>query len=774
MTATTLAEPLTGTRRTKPSWAVGREDLVDGGALVALALVAVAGLTSVYDGPRVLLIGLVGALAGVVAGWLIAVRRLSPLAGIGVVVTAFLVGAGPATPDASIAGVLPGPGTPAALLSGLIQGWADLITTAPPVGYEDGLGVVPYVLGFVSGALGMVLARRTDQPVLPAAPALVALGAGIALGTLEPVGVILQGAGFVLVALTWGAIRGNRDRRSADSEIYWPRIASGAAMLMTVLAVGALVGPSLPGVDGGDRYVVREEVIPPFDPRDYPSPLAGYRAYRSKAAKETTYLQVEDLPEGARVRLATMDTYNGIVWVVSGSSGSGSGRFERVGQRILPVPPGEAVDVGVSVEAYEGVWVPSVGATRSVAFSGPHAETLAEAFRYNRATGTGASPVPLEEGDSFVLDATLVDEPDPEELQDAGADRAAAPAPAQFLEEDAEALQSISDLAFAQAGKGGSPYSQAVKLAEYLRSNGAFSDGGPEAEGAARVPAGHSIARLNQFLTAAEPVGNAEQYAAAMALMAQQLGLPARVVLGFETDQSGDVALTGADMQAWVEVAFEGYGWVPFDPTPDEDKQPKQEEQQRPLEEELAQQEPPPPTYLDPPDTVPELAEPKAKEEVDADAAGAWSIPAPVLFLLKYVAAPVGLVIALLAAVVGLKVLRERRRRTRGSTVERIQGAWAELGDRLWDQGYRPRGTTTRRELAAAAPVEVWDGGRSFADAVDRAMFGPVDPGDDDVSAIWEGAEAQFSQVGSSLSRWQRLRARVSVASLLRSVTGRR
>lgn len=767
MTATTMpAAPITRVEPTR-SWTLRADDLVDAAALVLLASLALIGLQSVFDGSGAMLIGVFGALAGVVAGWVSAVRRLSPLVTLGVVLAAFVLGSGPSVSETSIGFVLPGPATPGALASGLVHGWADLITTAPPVGVDGGMGVVPYVIGFGAGALGMLLARRTGHAVLPASPALCALAASLVLGTIEPVSVLVQGAGFALVALAWGAVRSNRDRRSMDGEIYWPRVASGAGMLAGVLLIGAFVGPALPFAASEDRYVAREYAVPPFDPQDYPSPLAGYRAYRTKEAKEASFFSVEGLPEGARIRLATMDTYNGVVWVVSGTGSAGSGRFERVGQRILPVPPGQAAEVSVDVQEYTGVWVPSVGATRSVDFSGQQADALASAFRYNRTTGTGASPVALQEGDRFVLDATLPPAAEPAELAEAAVDRSAQVPASDELPSDSEALQSIRDLAFSRAGKGGDPYTQAEKLAEYLRSAGAFSDGGPEAEGASRVPAGHSVARLNQFLAAAEPVGNAEQYAAAMAVMARELGLPARVVLGFAPDTSGDVQVTGADAAAWVEIAFEGHGWVPFDPVPDEDKKPKQQEQQRPLEEELAQQETPPPTYLEPPDTVPDLAEQKAKKPaVDDGGGGGFALPRAVVLLMTYVGLPLALVAGLLAAVAGLKRIRMRRRRSQGTAIDQVQGAWLELTDRLRDLGLRPQQGATRRELAGAVPAERWPTGLAFANRVDGVMFGPDEPDGSAVQSVWSAADEEFGTLVRPLTRLQRIKAAVSLASL--------
>jgi hypothetical protein len=57
-----------------------------------------------------------------------------------------------------------------------------------------------------------------------------------------------------------------------------------------------------------------------------------------------------------------------------------------------------------------------------------------------------------------------------------------------------------------------------------------------------------------------------------MAVMAQTVGLPTRVAIGYMPGKYN--SLTGVhevrvqDAHAWVEIKFEQYGWVPFDPTP--------------------------------------------------------------------------------------------------------------------------------------------------------------------------------------------------------------
>jgi hypothetical protein len=56
-----------------------------------------------------------------------------------------------------------------------------------------------------------------------------------------------------------------------------------------------------------------------------------------------------------------------------------------------------------------------------------------------------------------------------------------------------------------------------------------------------------------------------------MAVMLRSLGIPARVAMGYGAghlvgDNTWGVMTT--DLHAWVEVPFQGYGWLPFEPTP--------------------------------------------------------------------------------------------------------------------------------------------------------------------------------------------------------------
>ena len=80
--------------------------------------------------------------------------------------------------------------------------------------------------------------------------------------------------------------------------------------------------------------------------------------------------------------------------------------------------------------------------------------------------------------------------------------------------------------------------------------------------------------------------GYCDYYSTAMAVMVRSLGIPARWVKGFSTGTlpvdeydyvlemeitnptgAGHYTVRNADAHSWVEVYFDGYGWIPFEPT---------------------------------------------------------------------------------------------------------------------------------------------------------------------------------------------------------------
>ena len=75
---------------------------------------------------------------------------------------------------------------------------------------------------------------------------------------------------------------------------------------------------------------------------------------------------------------------------------------------------------------------------------------------------------------------------------------------------------------------------------------------------------------LLTFLTQTR-AGFCQQYATAMAVLVRALGIPARVAVGYQTgtlQDDGSYLVQSKNAHAWVEVFFEGYGWIQFEPTP--------------------------------------------------------------------------------------------------------------------------------------------------------------------------------------------------------------
>src|SRR4029077_13893661 len=79
---------------------------------------------------------------------------------------------------------------------------------------------------------------------------------------------------------------------------------------------------------------------------------------------------------------------------------------------------------------------------------------------------------------------------------------------------------------------------------------------------------------LLYFLTKSHR-GYCEQFAGTMAVMLRELGIPARVAVGFTpgTYNSGTKSyqVTTQNAHSWVEVEFPDFGWLAFEPTPTRD-----------------------------------------------------------------------------------------------------------------------------------------------------------------------------------------------------------
>lgn len=773
MTAVTLT-PAAAPSRRRPWTSPGA---VDAAFVVGLGTLGLIGFRSLYGGVAYLLVGLLGIVLGV-AVTEVAQRWGQPvLAEAFVTLVAFvLLGGAVAAPKSALGGVLPTGSTLRALGHVGIYGWKELLTTAPPVGNSSDLLAIPYIVGLVGGVAGQSVARRTRLAAVPlAGPALI-LALGILFGARHPASLGLQGSLFGTAALGWMAVRHHRNRSAMTARrLGTDRLLLAAGLLAVVGLTAAVVGPHLPG-SGKSRVVLSRYVVPPFEADQQPSPLAAFRNYAAGGElNQKVLFSVKGEPAGSLVRIATMDEYDGIVWGFGAASQSRSAgpsdAFRRYGSSIPTSSTGSVQDLTVTIGTLGGVWVPEVGQTTRISFAGPQADRLTTGFRYDPATATAAEPGGLSAGDRYKLVAVEPARPSEQQLEKASAgdvtmDLTGVPT---VLQSDASSWASGST----------SAWGKVMAIATHFKTVGYYSDGfDPDSPGDPMISApGHGAGRLETFLkggplVGTEIVGDDEQYAAALALMADSVGVPARVVLGGQLEASG--AVRGRDVHAWVEVDLAGYGWVPVDTDAFVPSRPAHltPPTQAPQASSAAPVEPPVVSAIHSPigDQLPGSATDAASNFAHPKKAPGFSIPAWVKTLMWSLLVPIVVIGALYGSVVGLKRRRRIRRRRAATTTSQIVGAWSELIDRARDLGHMVPAGRTRREQAALLAVP--EAG-ALASRADAAVFAPGDASDSQVAEYWAEIDRFSARMMSGLGRWQRWRARASLRSLRLSEAGR-
>lgn len=741
-----------------------RDDVVDAGFAIALTALGLVGLRSAFGGWSYLTAGLVGMVVGLLVGHTMITLRLSPLRAFALACASFVVvGTVVAGRESSLLGLVPTHESFFGLVDGLVSGWRRLLTSLPPSGTLGNLLAVPYAVGFVAVISAYLLARRTRLTATVVLPASAALTASILFGTRRPFSLLVQGALFAGMGLAWAAVRTGRRRQRILQSSGMRRLVVAGAMLVLSGVLGLMIGPRLPLADANDRFVLR--AAPPFDPRQHGSPLNSFqRLLIGEDYEGVVLFTVEGLQpseEVRRIRLAAMDDYDGVVWRVTGGSTSGAAEFLRVGSSVRSGVVGESRAVNFRMGALPGIWVPTVGTVAGVRWSGgARGERLRDLFRLSVEANTAVVPVAggWAEGDRYTIRSIQETSPNADQLQ-------SAPIASGVLRPLGRELP--DDLAALAAGitKGeASPYAQAKALETWFRQG--YYKKGDEQPGITTNPPGHSIARLRSFLQNDVPVGNAEQYAASMALFARTLGLPARVVMGFRL-QPGSESVRGEDVDAWVEVGFADAGWVPFYPTPYENTAEPDLKQKQKRQQFESTEVPPPP--IAPPPSEPPLTEEGSKRErpkppnADKDFAGPSGeglSPLVVgLLSLPAIAALVPL------TVVALKRRRRNRRRQHPEIGQRVAGGWQELIDLATDAQIVIAATATRREAAVTLALPA---AAEAAAVADTLAFSGRDPVAEDAEHLWSIILTARRDVLAGLGPWAKVRAAVNPASLRR------
>ncbi|WP_285726607.1 transglutaminase-like domain-containing protein [Psychromicrobium xiongbiense] len=752
---------------------------LDAGVLFLLLALGVLGFAPTFGGdPAYLLAGLGGAALGLALAYVGARWRLGVIVLTASFVLVYLLfGSALAAPREAFLAVLPTGSSLKGLLLGVVFGWKQLLTVAAPVGTSVDMLVVPYLAALIAGVFAGTLAWRLRSATWAMIPVLAFFLVSIIFGTSVGYFPVLRGTVLALVALAWLAFRRELARRRSSVALLSnqagadqlvnrstqnSRLLAGA-LVVVLVGAGSFAGISLFAPADG-RSVLRDVVVPPLDPKDLPSPLTSFRKDLGTDEK-TVLFDVAGLPRDGRVRLAAMDSYDGIVFNVDPNS---SGAFAPVGDpRALDSAAlnGQSSLLTFTIQKYNGVYLPSARVARSIQYTPANGNV--GTLYLNRESDTAVKLDGFAQGDKYQVAVAFPPTVDPKQL-----------ATASLAETGLPKLDNVPQIIATKAntivGNATTPYDKIKALTDYFRTAGKYTTGIPPQ--VVSLP-GHGAGRISSFLTAKELGGNDEQYAVTLALMARQIGIPARVVMGFYPDSksplngASSAPITGGDVHAWVEVNFQGFGWVPFDPTPDKDHVPSPPEPQNASspKPQVLQPPPPPQERADlPPDSTPDPLDDNKKGK------DFWAVLWQILGTVGLALIPVATVLLPFLLIVFFKRRRRTQRSQTGDPASRVGGGWNEMLSLAIDLGVPVNQRATRKEsaqtLQEAFPVPGATT-TALASRADAAIFGAGQPSEAEVAAFWQEVDSSLQAITSSLGRWPRFRARYSPRSLLREAS---
>lgn len=716
-----------------------------------------------------------------------------------------------------------------------------LIVLQPPVGATGGSLLAVWTLALFSAYLatgvavgtvtgcdagsGMsaVTVRRLPWRCALAMTILLLCCAGSALlGTADGWHPLAVGSALALLLATWTAwatrtthaafparsVQASHGSQKRPSGVR-PRARFSALTVMVALplAVTTVLGPAAPQ----HRLTLRDRYEPPLTMDTMGSPLNGMRAV-IRDHRHDPLLTVTGLPEGTPVRLAVMDRFDGMVWNLSdGGNATSSGEFRRssgtVGggaRHTAPDADGEAFTATFTL--HDGMpdhWLPIAGTVQRITFRNRvngNAGDRAAASLYVNGEGSAALLADgLSPGLSYDVSGTLTPRPGSQALARAQAETVPQP-------QSRDVPESVGTFARTLAGGESRAGAAADRLASSLARTGWFSHG---LEGEYPSPPGHGSHRLRMLLDGDAMVGDSEQYASAMALMARELGLPSRVAYGFRkreaasaspdesaagsaqstSEQTEDphvnrstgpavahsgsvhsVTFTGNDIAAWTEINLDGYGWVAFHPTPPESKVPDDSMQASPPDPQTLMRQPPVPLA----DPLRERTRPNGQSSVTGDEAApppddgtdAMADLRRIIVAVAWFGSPLWATLAAIVLILAVKALLLARARRRGTPRQRIAAGWravcalaASCGARLPPHGTAP---DQARSIAAALHVDPQPF-VELARRADHAAFSGESVNVRAARSYWKAADAARRSMLRALPWAKRWRTRLAV-----------
>lgn len=724
-------------------------------------------------------VGYIAALGGVAVGMAVALlARFWKMGALNSILLLFagyiLFGGLLAVPQTTIGYVIPTLTTLQSLIVGLLTSWKDLLTVQPPAGIFTGPAIMPYLTAVVTSFIAVTLVTRARRILLSLVPVFVLLVTGILWGSQNAPWSMVIPPVMTLMTLVWVSrvLMSAARRESHGTVAFSASTKTGhvqrwiASVVMMAIGVGCAIVTHLFVTNADHRTVLRDYIEPPLNLQEYHSPVSLFRNWNT-TDKDLKLMTVSGLAEGERLRLATLDYYDGTIFQLNTDQAQAG--FRHVGRVFTDAPLNQGAELrslNVTLGEYSGNWVPGIGHTRTLDFSGDHADVLADNLFYSDLHITGLTTTKLQSGDAYTLSNIAERSWSDEQLAGKAISQMAIP-------QDTNVPDAIAEKAAALTAQADPGLGQVRAIEQALNTQGFYSDG---SDGLS-LP-GHRSDRLNKFVSQPRMIGDDDQYVPTMALMLRSLGIPSRVVMGFYQEQpsGGDVVFTGKDVHLWVEVPFEGAGWVAFNPTPPRDQVP-QTEQPKPRPN-------PTPQVLQPPEPPEEPAEApldlvEDPDDEKDDTSSIW----PMLVLIGQIVGGTFLVLSPWLLLLLLKARRRKRRRTKGRPDVRAAGAWDELIDRATDYGVKVSTDLTRRDQArhmeaslmgqeAPAPVafhsytDLRTPLEDFAVVLDRAVFSEDMPDEEMCHTVWKSSTHAIHSMKKRVPWYRRVRSLFSTKSL--------
>jgi transglutaminase-like putative cysteine protease len=456
-------------------------------------------------------------------------------------------------PD-TVAYLLPTGNTLSALGDDLDAAWRVFQDVKAPAPVENGFivatGTAIWLLVFVADWAAF-RARAAFEALLPAttlflfAAALGAPGGRVAAAAVFAAACLV----FVLLHRTLGQEETSTWAAGHRAHGRWSLLGTGAALTGIAVIAGAIAGPRLPGADA-DAVLEWKDIAKDEPTRVVPSPMTDLRT-RLVDQPNIEVFTVRS-PQPSYWRLTALDQFDGRIWRSSYGPDDADGELPR---SVDSSVDSESVTQTFTIIALSSVWLPA-------AFEPTVLDAGDTKVGYDEDSSTLMVDRNTLTSDGFTYEVTSsLANWDGNELRTAS-DEIPEDIRNRYLGLPDELSPRVYDLAEELTAGAPTPYDKAMALQDYLHT---FTYD-------ANIQAGHSTDALESFLFGTQR-GYCEQFSGAFAALARAADLPSRVAIGFtwgaqDPEDPTIFRVRGIHAHAWPEVYLDGFGWVPFEPTP--------------------------------------------------------------------------------------------------------------------------------------------------------------------------------------------------------------